>query len=361
MPRRPARRSRRRLVVLLSSLLGLALAVTAAMPVLRHYEIWPFSDQGARLDFGRTAPDASGAGSGDHVDAAPSGTRLPSGPWADFRVAHRLDDGTHIGVVTYRGPMSGFTGRVWVWAPKAYFDPRFARSGFPVLIALPGGPGFPDNYWADPSLRLEESIGRWYAQGRSKPFLLAMPVLNPATDKGGLYWDGSDIPGQPRMGTWLTQDVPDLMRANFRTLDSRDGWAFLGSSSGGFAGLKAVLQFPGRFKAVLASGPDIVPDSPLWRGHESEQRQNDPRALARALIARGGPDVYLAFQVGSRENRATVAAIRDFVAAYGKGPVHTQLHVIPGGRHNAYTYVPAMADGPVEWISSHLQGPTPAR
>ncbi|MFD0330370.1 hypothetical protein ACFQZC_24715 [Streptacidiphilus monticola] len=38
-----------------------------------------------------------------------------------------------------------------------------------------------------------------------------------------------------------------------------------------------MLQFPGRFKAVLASGPDIVPDSPLWRGHESEQRQNDPR------------------------------------------------------------------------------------
>lgn len=353
----------RRRAVLWSSAAVCTAALTAvAVPVMRHYEIPPFSQQGDPVTYGRPLAAATGhAGhSGDGRVSVDAGTLLPTGPSAAFKVAHTLDDGTHIGVVTLHGRKSGYTGKVWVWAPKAYDDPKFANSGFPVLIALPGGPGYPDNYWMDPSLDLEQSISRWYAAGKSRPFLLAMPILNPATDAGGLYWDGSDIPGQPRMGTWLTQDVPDLMRANFRTLRSRDGWGFLGSSSGGFAGLKSVLEYPERFKAVLACGPDIVPDSPLWKGHEKQQQENNPQVLAKQLIARKGPDVYLAFQVGTRENSDTVADVKSFAATYGRGPVHTNLHLIQGGRHNAYTYVPAMGAGSIEWLSSHMAGPTPS-
>lgn len=356
---RPGRRVSRR-ALLWGSAVTCTLATAAILvPVMRHYEIPPFSEQGESLSYGRPAPTAGVAlHSADGKSAAHPGTLLPTGPWAPFKVAHTLDDGTHIGVVTLHGKKSGYTGKVWVWAPKAYSDPKYANSGFPVLIALPGGPGFPDNYWADPGLELEEHISDWYRSGRSKPFLLAMPVLNPATDAGGLYWDGSDIPGQPRMGTWLTQDVPDLMRANFRTFGSRDGWGFLGSSSGGFVGLKSVLQYPDRFKAAMACGPDIVPDSPLWRGHEKLQQQNDPQRLAAQLIARRGPEVDLAFQVGSDENPRTVAGVKNFIAQYGKGPIHTALNVIQGGHHNAYTYVPAMGTGPIQWLSSHLKGPT---
>ncbi|WP_042406196.1 alpha/beta hydrolase [Streptacidiphilus carbonis] len=334
---------------------------------MRHYEIPPFSQKGDPVSYGLVPAAAAkpgsalGAGrSGDGAGAVSAGTVLPTGPRAAFRVAHTLDDGTHIGVVTLHGKQSGYTGRVWVWAPKAYFDPQYARSGFPVMIALPGGPGYPYNYWMDPSLKLEQSITKWYRAGKSKPFLLAMPVLNPATDAGGLYWDGSDIPGQPKMGTWLTEDVPDLMRANFRTLKSRDGWAFMGSSSGGFASLKAVLKYPDRFKAALISGPDIVPDSPLWHGHAAQERENNPQVLAGRLIARKGPDVYLGFQVGTRENSSTIADVKQFIATYGRGPVHTELNVIQGGKHDAYTYVPGMGHGLIQWISAHLAGPTPS-
>jgi Putative esterase len=366
-PPHSARPRRRRVVAWTAAALCTAVLAAVAVPVLRHYEIPPFSQKGDPISYGPPIPapgDSTRTRTGRSADGrvpSVSGTLLPTGPAAAFRVAHTLDDGTHIGVVTLHGRASGFTGRVWVWAPKAYAEPRYAASGFPVLIALPGGPGYPDNYWADPGLDLEQSISRWYRAAESRPFLLAMPVLNPATDAGGLYWDGSDIPGQPRMGTWLTQDVPDLMRANFRTLRSRDGWGFLGSSSGGFAGLKAVLKYPSRFKAAVVSGPDIVPDSPLWAGHEKQEQENNPELLAQRLIARKGPDVYLAFQVGTREGRDTIADVERFVATYGHGPVHTELNLIEGGRHNAYTYVPAMGDGPIEWISSHLAGPTPAR
>ncbi|MFI6410666.1 alpha/beta hydrolase [Streptomyces sp. NPDC050585] len=285
-------------------------------------------------------------------------TLMPTGPKAEFTTENTVDDGTKIGVTTLEGRKSGFTGKVWVWAPPQYFEPRYANSGFPVLIALPGGNGYPKNYWMGTDLKLQSSLSRWSREGKSLPFIVVMPVLNP-DDKH--YYDGSDIPGHEKMGTWMTEDVPDFVRANFRTFDSRDGWAFMGSSSGAFVGLKSVLKHPEKFKAVIASGPDTVPDSPLWAGHEAEKAANNPEKLAAALAARPSSpdkDVYLAFQIGTEESG--LANLRSFIRNYGKGPVKTRLEIIEGGGHNARTYVKGMGDGSVQWISEHMQGPVPS-
>ncbi|MEU8616591.1 alpha/beta hydrolase-fold protein [Streptomyces sp. NPDC048623] len=286
-------------------------------------------------------------------------TVFPTGPKATFTTADTLDDGTKIGVTELHGGKSGFTGKVWVWAPKQYFDPKYADSGFPVLISLPGAHGYPTNYWSNPDRELESSIARWSEEGKSLPFIVVMPVLNPDAK---YYYDGSDIPGRPRMGTWLTEDVPDFVRANFRTFTSRDGWAFMGSSSGGFVALKSVLQRPDRFKAAIASGPDLIPDSPLWKGHEKERRANDPGRLAAALGAK--PDtranqVFLAFQVGSKETRMA-PRLNAFIRTHTKGPVKSRLQVIPDGEHNPRSYIRGMDAGSIAWISKQLQAPIPA-
>lgn len=322
------------------------------------------SDEGAPLTF--DTPRATATATADKPERPPKQTKrasgpetlLPTGPAASFTTANTLEDGTKIGVTTLAGAKSGFTGKVWVWAPKQYFDPEYADSGFPVLIALPGGKGYPTNYWMGTDLKLQSSISRWSEEGKSLPFIVVMPVLNP-DDK--YYYDGSDIPGQPRIGTWLTEDVPDFVRANFRTFTSRDGWAFMGSSSGGFVGLKSVLQHPDKFKAVIASGPDTVPDSPLWAGHEAERQANNPEKLAKALGAK--PDTkanatYLAFQIGTKESG--MARLKAFMKNYTKGPVKTRLQVIQGGGHNAKTYMQGMEEGSIAWISQHMQGPVPA-
>ncbi len=131
----------------------------------------------------------------------------------------------------------------------------------------------------------------------------------------------------------------------------------MGSSTGGSAGLKSVLQKPDKFKAVIASGPDIVPDSLLWAGHDKEKADNNSKVLAQRLIAKGGPEVYLGIQVGASES--VKPPIDKFVSAYGnKGPVKTKYFVIQGGEHNAATYVPNMETGGlIQWISKHMQGP----
>ncbi|MFI5803608.1 alpha/beta hydrolase [Streptomyces sp. NPDC051561] len=357
----PRRRSRIWLVLLVvvSMLLGVGIGVAGSWA----YRTGWF-ERGEPVSFdaagGQMNPTGEGAGPknpepGRTPSEAVAKTLLPTGPKAEFTTQNSIGDGTKIAVTTLAGKKSGFTGKVWVWAPKEYFDPKYAQSGFPVLIALPGGNGYPNNYWMGTDLKLQSSIAAWSKEKKSLPFIVVMPVLNPDATH---YYDGSDIPGQPKMGTWMTQDVPDFVRANFRTFKSRDGWAFMGSSSGAFVGLKSVLKHPDKFKAVIASGPDTVPDSPLWQGHEAQRAANDPGKLAGVLAeepAEPGKDVYLAFQVGSRESGVT--NVRRFIEKYGKGQVKTRLNVIQNGSHNARTYVGGMAEGSIQWISEHMQGP----
>ncbi|MFE7666465.1 alpha/beta hydrolase [Streptomyces celluloflavus] len=332
---------------------ALAVALTASCALLTGC-----SDTGDPVDF-----NAGGKGEGS-AQAKPvdDDTLMPTGPKSDFRITRTLDDGTHIGRATLQGAKSGVTGSVWVWAPKEYNDPKYAKSGFPVLIALPGGLGSPQekggvtNYWVGGDIKLQENLTKWTEEGKSLPFIVVMPMLNPDT----MYHDGSDIPGSQKMGTWLTEDVVNLAKANFRTFKSRDGWAFMGSSSGGFASLKSVLKYPDRFKAALASGPDIVPDSPLWAGHQREKDANNPEKLAKQLLKKGGPDVYLAFQAGTKEPAAVTRQIKKFQQTYGKGPIHTALQVVPGGRHNAWDYQKGMEAGSIKFISDHLKAPVPS-
>uniref|UniRef100_A0AAU2V423 Esterase family protein n=1 Tax=Streptomyces sp. NBC_00003 TaxID=2903608 RepID=A0AAU2V423_9ACTN len=328
------------------------------------------SEEGKPVSFdsGPSSPSSGGPSSGasaqggkkdddaSEKNGAAAQTLLPTGPKAEFTTQSSLDDGTKIGVTTLKGAKSGFTGKVWVWAPKQYFDEKYKNSGFPVLIALPGGNGYPKNYWMGTDLKLQSSISEWSKTGKSLPFIVVMPVLNPDAKH---YYDGSDIPGQPKMGTWMTEDVPDLVRANFRTFKSRDGWAFMGSSSGGFVGLKSVLKRPDLFKAAIASGPDTVPDSPLWAGHEAEKQADNPEKLAQDLIDKKGPEVALAFQVGTKEG-VVVTNVKKFIDTYGKGPVKTRLQLIEGGTHNAHTYVKGMGEGTMEWISKQMLAPVPS-
>ncbi|MFK0290617.1 alpha/beta hydrolase [Streptomyces sp. NPDC090442] len=316
------------------------------------------SENGNPVDFNAGTP-GSAAAPAKPVDRD---TRMPTGPKSEFRITRTLDDGTHIARTTLKGAKSKVTGSVWVWAPKEYQDPKYAKSGFPVLIALPGGLGSPQdksgvtNYWVGGDIKLQENLTKWTQEGKSLPFLVVMPMLNPDTR----YHDGSDIPGQAKMGTWLTDDVVNLVKSNFRTFNSRDGWAFMGSSSGGFASLKSVLKYPERFKAAIASGPDIVPDSPMWAGHQKEKDANNPEKLAAQLLKKGGPEVYLAFQAGTKEGASVINPVKRFREKYGKGPIHTELQMIPGGRHNAWDYQKGMDASSIKFISDQLKAPIPS-
>ncbi|MEU2395617.1 alpha/beta hydrolase-fold protein [Streptomyces sp. NPDC007369] len=351
----PRKRSRRAMWI--SATLALVLLLGGGFAA---WKLEWFSGNGETVSFGKDQASGKGSGgdgAGAQGAAKPSGdpdVQMPTGPKAEFKQTAKLDDGTIVAKTTLVGAKSGFTGDVWVWAPKQYDDPKYAKSGFPVLIALPGGEGYPTNYWADRSLGLHKAISDGVQAGTSLPYVVIMPVLNPDNK---YYYDGSDIPGQPKMGTWMAEDVPNFAKANFRTYKSRDGWAFMGSSSGAFVGMKTVLQHPDKFKAVIASGGEIVPDSPLWKGHQAEMDANNPEKLAKKLIDSNGPEVYINFQIGTKEGGKD--RMVKFQQQYGKGPVKTTIRDIQNGEHNGWHYVRGMKEGSLEWISKVLKAPKP--
>ncbi|MFJ7267475.1 alpha/beta hydrolase [Streptomyces sp. NPDC099050] len=362
-PPRRSRRARPRSRRVLWTGAGLALALLLGGGGFAAWKLDWFSGNGSSVSFGQPSPPAGAGpergnpGQTPASPPAPTGdpdVQQPTGPVSAFKQTAKLDDGTVIAKTRLKGAKSGFEGDVWVWTPKEYGDPKYAKSGFPVLIALPGGNGFPDNYWADRSLGLQKAISEGVKAGTSLPFIVIMPVLNPDAK---YYYDGSDIPGKPKMGTWIAEDVPDFTRANFRTYKSRDGWAFMGSSSGAFVGMKQVLQHPDRFKAVIASGGEILPDSPFWKGRQAEMDANNPEKLAQKLIDTGGPEVYINFQVGTRETGKDRMA--QFRQKYGKGPVKVTIRDIQNGEHNGWHYVRGMKEGSLEWVSKVLKGPKP--
>ncbi|MYV77363.1 hypothetical protein GT352_26035, partial [Streptomyces sp. SID1046] len=141
----------------------------------------------------------TGAGKQAAAPTADPDVSLPAGPFTDFKQTVKLEDGTRISKARVKGAKSGFDGSVWVWTPKEYDRPEYAKSAFPVMIALPGGNGNADNYWATmPKLGLHKAIAEGAAAGKSLPFIVVMPILNPDAK---YYYDGSDIPGQAKMGT----------------------------------------------------------------------------------------------------------------------------------------------------------------
>lgn len=114
----------------------------------------------------------------------------PQGPRSSFTPFRTTGNGTKVVRTKWYGHKSGFTGDIWAWVPPEYDQPQYATSGFPVLIALPGAYGYPFNYWAGDAFSLEERMAEWSQEGKTLPFIVVMPVLNP----GRKYYDGSDIP-----------------------------------------------------------------------------------------------------------------------------------------------------------------------
>ncbi|MFI8265113.1 alpha/beta hydrolase [Streptomyces sp. NPDC085665] len=357
-PQQP-RRSRKKAWI--GSAVAVALTAGAGAGLVYWKTDW-FDGNGEAVSYAKPPAGAgdgkgSGAGGGKQasVPSADPDVSLPTGPFTEFKQTVKLEDGTRISKAKVKGAKSGFDGSVWVWTPKEYDRPEYAKSAFPVMIALPGGNGNADNYWATmPKLGLQAAISEGAAAGKSLPFIVVMPILNPDAK---YYYDGSDIPGQAKMGTWIGEDVPDIARANFRTYKSRDGWAFMGNSSGAFVGLKQLLQKPDRFRAVIANGGEIVPDSPLWKGHQAEMDANNPEKLAPKLIADKGPEVNVFFQYGTKEGGRD--RMEKFQQQFGKGPVKVTIHEIQGGDHNGWDYVRGMKEGALEQLSKLMKGPKP--
>lgn len=304
----------------------------------------------------------AGCGSGSHPAARPAlvpetgGARpghggsvaMPTGPAARFRVARRTSAGPVL-LTWLKGVRSGVTGKVWVWLPPQYRDPRYARTGFPVITLYTGGSGAGYNYWSDPKIIPTQADDVTLAkEGRAYPFIMVMPVLQPSVREDT---ECSDIPGHPRMGTWMADDVPAFIRANFRTLKGRDGWGTVGASSGAFCAVKMAADQPRTYKAAVSWGGYFEPETGLSWTKEG-RLANSPDLT----IQRTRPDLRLLLLAGGDPRiRADVRRMTALTKVI-RPPTVATSYVQPGGLHRTED-VRRLVPMILEFLTKNLEGP----
>ncbi|MGI5228064.1 alpha/beta hydrolase [Actinoallomurus sp. CA-142502] len=268
---------------------------------------------------------------------------------ARFRIARRTSAGPIL-VTSLKGAKSGMTGKVWVWLPPQYRDPAYAKTRFPVLMLYPGGSGAGYNYWTDPKVEpIQEEDMLLARQGRAHPFIMVMPIMQPSTREDT---ECSDIPGHVRIGTWLADDVPALVRASFHTLTSRNGWGTVGASSGAFCAVKMAAERSGTYTAAVSWGGYFTPDTTLsWSQRDRQANRPD------LILQRTRPDLRLFLLAGGDPKiHADVVRIEALTKTL-RPPTAVTTYIQPHGLHQT-SDLKKLLPAILEFLTRNLAGPS---
>ncbi|WP_051969941.1 alpha/beta hydrolase [Kitasatospora azatica] len=261
--------------------------------------------------------------------------------------------------IQVRGKESGLSDQMFIYLPPEYFNPKYSRERFPVLLTLAGYPG--------PSLHLLNEMHTpqtaWDLQrtGRMAPTVLVMARPTVAAPRNT---ECVDVPGGPATETWFAKDVPTALRSAYRVSRSAASWGVLGYSTGGSCALRLALRDPGSYGSAAALHADYQAATDWSTGDLFGGNQQLAQSYDLAWRLHNLPVPKSSLLIVSTRTEDNYAATQQFLASVT--PVtqaHPDLKVdslfLPDGGHSFETWrreLPAA----LEWISDHLQ-PAPDR
>lgn len=249
-------------------------------------------------------------------------------------------------LTSFTGAQSHLTMRVWVWLPPQYDDPAWADKKFPVVVLFPGGDGVNYTQWF--SFGQPEYVAHASASGEIQPFILVEPQLQPGVN---VDTECTDLPGQPRVGTFLGRDVPTMLEATFRILPQRTAWGVGGASSGGYCAARLLFAEPQRFAVGTAFAGYFLIDTTLPAGKTKEAMATSPQVIAAGP---NPPDVLFHNWVGTSDRHA-LAQYRAFEAVV-RPPTRVGATVVEGAGHT-WTAFKAWVPDLFRYYAQHLDKP----
>jgi putative tributyrin esterase len=130
-----------------------------------------------------------------------------------------------------------------------------------------------------------------------------------------------------RYWTFMSEELPELVRRFFRVSQAREDTFVAGLSMGGYGALKLALRQPARFAAAasLSGALDVArlsrstreEDPMLWRRVFGERRVRGSDDDLFALVAGADPDALPALQVSCGTDDELIASNRAFIEACG--------------------------------------------
>jgi len=177
----------------------------------------------------------------------------------------------------------------------------------------------------------------------------------------GFYVDAVEEPWAAnfRMGTYVTDELPELVAAEFPVDMDRQG--ITGHSMGGHGALTVALRNPDRFRSVSAFAPIVAPsqvpwgqkalagylgdDRPIWRRHDAVALIEGGALVDEILVDVGDADPFI-------EKELRPELLERACAAAG---IPLTLRRQPGYDHSYYFISTFMADH-LAWHAERLRG-----
>lgn len=315
---------------------GLAPADASAVVPVDDPPAAPPADDPQGPAKGAPGPAASAhASAGAHASANPSTPASPAALPAGFT---RADDGFVRGHL--KGAASGVDGDVVVALPAGWDPHRQPR--YRVILGLAGYPGNPVDSIV--GLHLASEVSARTANGSLPPTI----VVAATTNVGGKNWDCADVAGGPRVATWLSRDVRELMEKEFGA-DPAARWTAVGLSTGGYCAARLLLTDPARYGTAISMSGNNVPDAAALSS-AADRKAGDLRTL---VAGRGTPPVNLLLTATAQDG-ATVKDAQSLKAAAPKG-VTVDVQLLPKGGHN-WSVWGQMAGPAFDWLVTHQAG-----
>jgi S-formylglutathione hydrolase len=176
----------------------------------------------------------------------------------------------------------------------------------------------------------------------------------------GFYVDAIEQPwsGHYQMWTYITQELPALVEAEFPVAMDRQG--IMGHSMGGHGALTIALNIPNRFRAVSAFAPIVAPSQVPWGEKALGAYLGDERARWRkydavALIEDGARIADMLVDIGTADPFLEQELKPELLErACAQNEIPLMLRRQPGYDHSYYFISTFMRDH-LAWHSSRLE------
>jgi enterochelin esterase-like enzyme len=235
--------------------------------------------------------------------------------------------------VVLRGAKSGITRNGYVYLPPQYFEHRYATTRFPTLELMHGSPGNANNWLVQ--INIAAVMNKLIAQHLIGPMIVVLPDMN----AGNQFQECVNAPGALD-DTYISQDVPQDVRAQFRAATDPAQWGISGYSSGGYCAANLALRHRSAYgAAAMMDAYFRATDGPAAAALHNDpaaEAQNDPLAIAQHLGTGAAPLPSLWLSAGTADAKYARGAKAFAAALHGVEAV--SLTTEPGANHNFYAW-----------------------
>ena len=216
---------------------------------------------------------------------------------------------------TWTGPSSGITLPVFVITPRDY-SPTDGKT-YAVIELLHGYPGEADGTMQ--GAQVQEALNNAIDAGIIPPTIIVGPSLC------------ADIEGRPAVYTWVSHDVPEMIRHNFpNTTSNRDAWMIGGFSAGAYCAIWTALRTPETYGAAASlSGYDTQIEGQMTNQGDQYLADN----TLSIMLANRTPDGMRIYAMAAGDDAVGGAYTALKMASAVKEPDSVTTDVPPTGGH----------------------------